>query len=199
MGIYFARTSDPSSLDERLRAVVTVPSGLWSASITVDAAGEPVGAIALILTVGLICAALGRWRLAMLTVAGQAVIGATTGAIKPLFDRTIHGPYLSYPSGHTASAVGFGLVVGLLVADLVEARHAAGLGIVLGIAGSIGLLAALAQIYLDAHYATDTIGGIATGCALVVLTGLVLDRTCDRTILLLARSFGPPNEPGGGR
>ena len=70
----------------------SIPLGL-----VFDAAGEPKGAISLIAVISLMCVALGRWRLALLTVAGQGLIGSMTNLVKPLFDRTIHGPFLSFP------------------------------------------------------------------------------------------------------
>jgi membrane-associated phospholipid phosphatase len=129
-----------------------------------------------------VCMAVGRWRLALLTVTGQALIGSTTNLVKPLFDRTIHGPFLSYPSGHTAGATAFGLVVGLLVADLAHRRRPVAAVTVLGIACGAGVAAAWAQTVLTAHYATDTIGGMSFALALMIPLALILDAVVERLL-----------------
>ena len=69
----------------------------------------------------------------MLVVAAQAAIWTTDELVKPIFDRTIHGEHFAYPSGHTAGATAFALVIGLMVAELIGLGRAGRLLVVLGI------------------------------------------------------------------
>ncbi len=175
LGIHYAGTSQASPLDNQIQAFAdgiydSVPFGLM-----IDAAGEPRGAITLIAVICTVCIALRRWRLALLTVASQAVVGSLTNFVKPLFDRTIHGPHLSYPSGHTAGATAFALVIGLLIVSLVQWRPSIALAVVLGLSATSGAVAAWAQTMLVGHYATDTIGGFCFALTLVVPVALLID------------------------
>lgn len=180
LGITYAGTSSASPLDDRILGFADGISDSIPLGLVFDAAGEPKGAISLIAVISLTCVALGRWRLALLTVAGQGLIGSMTNLVKPLFDRTIHGPFLSFPSGHTAGATAFALVIGLLVADLMRARPPLASAIALGTACSAGAVAAWAQTILGAHYATDTIGGVCFALALIVPLALLLDALIER-------------------
>ncbi len=145
----------------------------------IDYLGEPVGA--LLLTVGLAsyCLILRRGRLCVLAVVGPAATVAVTVAAKPVVDREIHAGNLSYPSGHTAMVTATAIVVGLLVVD--HLRRGAVVSCLVIVGGSVvaGLRMAFAQITLDAHYPTDTLGGFCVAVAVVPVTALVVDRLAD--------------------
>ena len=116
--------------------------------------------------------------------------------LKQLVGRTIHGEFLSYPSGHTAAFVALGLVLGLLFGEVLGAGRWTGVLVVVS-ASITGAVMAWAQIVLTAHYPTDALGG--AGCAAVVLpaTALLVDRL-GQSVLRRAAEHGldrPPAEP----
>lgn len=188
LGIRYAGTSEASPLDDALHTVAAAVSDSIPFALVIDAGGEPVGAITLIAIVAATCLVAGRWRLAVLTVAAQGLIGSTTNLVKPLFDRTIHGGFLSYPSGHTAGATAFAIVIGLLVVDVTSAGRRVGITVVLAAVAAVGAVAAWAQTVLVAHYPTDTVGGLTIGIALVPLAGFVIDAGADRLMAAQNRS-----------
>jgi membrane-associated phospholipid phosphatase len=151
-----------------------IPDGL-STALVIDFGGEPVGAVMLSGLLAAACFLTRRWRLGVLALVGQVVIGGATNVVKPLFDRTIHDGHLSYPSGHTAGATALAFVLGLLIADLLRLGLRAALATVLSVATVIGSVAALAQAWLVAHYATDTVGGYLMALGLVPPTALLID------------------------
>ncbi|WP_307849487.1 phosphatase PAP2 family protein [Qaidamihabitans albus] len=180
VGVRYAGQAAPSGFDAAARSVAAASStSSRTVALMVDFGGEPVGAAVLVALLTALCLALRRGRLAVLTVACLVPAAATT-ALKPVFDRTINGGFLSYPSGHTALATALALVFGLLAVDLFRAGRAASVLVVLGFAVLAGLEMAWAQVALNAHYATDTIGGFCTAVALVPLLGLLIDRVADR-------------------
>lgn len=145
------------------------------AALLIDAVGEPaaVAAMAAVLTV--VCLAVSRLRLALVALVATGATGVTTTALKPLVARTIHGEHLAYPSGHTAAVTALALVVALLVVDLTRARRLPALLVVIVMASTAGGSMAWAQIVLQAHYPTDTIGGFCTAVAVVTASALLVD------------------------
>lgn len=141
----------------------------------VDFAGEPVGLASLVVVLAGTALLLGRRRIAVLVVLGTGLSITATSAIKPFVGRTIHEVYLSYPSGHTASATAFAMLAVLLCWH--RLRPAAALAALLGAALVVGALAAWAQAGLVAHYPTDTLGGWCTALAVVPATAWLIDRT----------------------
>lgn len=166
--LLYAGEGTPRRLDRWLGgAVGDSGSRTWPAPVAVDWLAGPAGRILSVAVVTAICVAAGRRRLAVVTLVGSLLITATTVVLKQLVGRTIHGEFLSYPSGHTATAVALGLVLGLLFGDVLGAGRWTGVLVVLS-ASIAGVVMAWAQIVLTAHYPTDAIGG--AGCAAVVLT-----------------------------
>jgi membrane-associated phospholipid phosphatase len=180
IGALFAGTSAASPLDDAIRGFATSVSDSFGFALLMDSGGEPKGAAILIVLISVVCVVCKRWRLAMVTVTSQGVIGSLTNLVKPLFDRTIHGPFLSYPSGHTAGATAFALVVMILLVDLTRARRSIAFAVVLGGSWAVGVVAAWAQTLLEAHYATDTIGGLFFATAVVVALGVLIDAVVDK-------------------
>ncbi len=128
---------------------------------------------------GAACLRAGRRRLALLALLAPCGVAAATTALKPVVGRTIHGANLSFPSGHTAYATAVGLVLGLLLASLVRPARGVAVVLLLGPALVAGGLMALDQVALDAHYPSDTAGGVGTAVAVVLGLALVLDRLLD--------------------
>lgn len=136
-------------------------------ALLIDSIGAPLVAVVLAGLLAAACLVLGRRRLAVVAIAGLGLTGVATTALKPLIDRTIHGGYLAYPSGHTAAATVLALLVALLAVDLLRAGRLPSVLLVLAGAGSAGAMMAWSQIALGAHYPTDTIGGFCTAMAVV--------------------------------
>lgn len=147
-----------------------VAQGSGTVALAVDFLGEPVGAV--LVMAGLVAATLPErsWRWTALAVAGPGLTVVLTTVVKPLVGRTINGPHLSYPSGHTAYVTAVGLVAALLLA-----RRLGGF-VPLTITVPAGCAAAMAwaQVSLGAHYVTDTIGGYGTALAVTALAALLL-------------------------
>lgn len=161
-------------------------------ALVIDFVGEPLGVVLLVALLTTACLALGRRRLAVVVVAGLGMTGVATTVLKPVVGRTINGGFLAYPSGHTATATVFALVVMLLLVDLLEAKRLPGVLLILSGAGVAGTGMALSQIALGAHYWTDTIGGFCTAIVVVPATAYLVDRSPEPR---LRRTVGRPASP----
>lgn len=145
-------------------------------ALVIDFCGEPVGLTALVVLLAVSCWLLGNRRMAVLAVAGPVLTITVTTVIKPLAHRTIHGGFLSFPSGHTASATAMAFVLALLIVQRRRPGRLAGSFLVLGTATVAGGFAGWAQAGLTAHYPTDTIAGYCTALAVVSAAAWLLDR-----------------------
>jgi undecaprenyl-diphosphatase len=178
LGIRFAGHHQPGTADAWIRStVVGVRPGWQSIALDLDAMGEPVGSVTLVLAVMLGCLLLRRPRAAVLTAAGSGLAVGTTSLLKHVVGRTINGENLSYPSGHTAFATAVALAVALLAAE--RLGRPAGTLLVLAAALMAGAAMGWAQVALDAHYPTDVLGGWCTALAVVPATAWLVDRTAD--------------------
>lgn len=127
--------------------------------------------------VALVAAVLRRPRAVLLALTAPVFSGALAEwVLKPLVGRT-KGLDLAFPSGTTAGAFGLAVTVCVLLAAPAGARHLArgwrvliALG-ALGVASSIGV----ALVLLEWHYATDVIGGAATGISATLATAAAID------------------------
>lgn len=175
---FYAGESEPGRFDRWVQSPLdgTLPR---RAGLTVDWIGEPIGRTLAMVALATVCLVLGRRRLAAVAIAGTVLTSLATTALKPVVDRTIHGEFLSYPSGHTAAAVALGLILALLLVDLLRTGWLAGTLVVLALAVTTGAVTAWAQITLGAHYPTDTVGGFATAMAVVPATAWLVDRIAD--------------------
>jgi membrane-associated phospholipid phosphatase len=149
-------------------------------ALVVDFGGEPVGAAILVALLALVCFLTHRGRAAVLTVLGVAVTVAVTTLLKPIIGRTIHGEFLSYPSGHTALATALAVVIALLVADRLGLGRSPAVVLVLGLAVVAGVAMGWAEVALGAHYPTDAVGGFCAALAAVPATAWVVDRAAER-------------------
>ncbi|WP_372671329.1 phosphatase PAP2 family protein [Amycolatopsis kentuckyensis] len=149
-------------------------------ALVIDFGGEPVGSTVLVALLAAVCFLVHRLRTAVLTVLGVVVTVAVTTVLKPIVGRTIHGEFLSYPSGHTALATALALVIGLLLVDRLGLGRVAGVVLVLGLALVAGVAMGWAEVALGAHYPTDAMGGFCAALAAVPVTGWLVDRAADR-------------------
>jgi undecaprenyl-diphosphatase len=176
MGFMFAGQSVGVSLDIGIRAYLRSLQQPWhQIALVIDWTGEPVGAAVVLTTLVVVCLRRGNRRMAVLAVAGPAAAVAVTTGMKPLVGRIVNEWFLSFPSGHTASATAFALVATLLVVSRNPAR--AWLLVVVPVLAAAAM--AWAQILLNAHYPTDTIGGFCAALAVVPAVAWAIDRVAD--------------------
>jgi membrane-associated phospholipid phosphatase len=176
LGFVFAGTSSTSEFGIPVEHR-PIESPWARLSLVIDWTGEPVGATVVLVTLIGVFLRMGNRRAAVLAVAGPGAAVAVTTIMKPLVGRTINGGYLSFPSGHTASATAFALVVTLVVMGRNPAR--AWLLAVVPVLAAAAM--AWAQVLLNAHYPTDTIGGFCAALAVVPAVAWAIDRVADRT------------------
>jgi D-alanyl-D-alanine dipeptidase len=104
-----------------------------------------------------------QWRLSVAVVVCPVVAILVSEGLKGLFGRR-NGPYLVYPSGHTALLVAvLGMMVMAAGAERLRVLAAA-------FAAAVSLLGALGLVACGYHYLTDTIGAVLLATALVCLT-----------------------------
>ncbi|WP_236789688.1 phosphatase PAP2 family protein [Amycolatopsis sp. GM8] len=164
------------SSGEWVAPVSGLPAPLWYIAQAIDFLGEPVGSAIVLAVLAGGCWLVGRRRSAVLVLAGAGVAVGVTTLLKPIVDRTIHGGYLSYPSGHTAFATAVALVLAMIAADRLALRAAAGTAFVLVIALLAGAVMGWTEVALSAHYPTDALGGFCTALAVVPPTAWAVDR-----------------------
>jgi membrane-associated phospholipid phosphatase len=173
--------ANPGSFDGPLQeALWNVQPPLRYVAEVFDFCGEPVGITLVVTALAVACLLLRRLRLAVLAVAAVALVGAISSVLKHVVGRTIHGEFLSFPSGHTASLTTVALVLALLIAEL---RRAGRLETVLltGIGAVVaGFAAGWSQVALGAHYPTDTLGGFCTALVIVPVTAGLVDQGFNR-------------------
>ncbi|MBB4906287.1 phosphatase PAP2 family protein [Actinophytocola algeriensis] len=169
MGFVFAGQSAGAAVDIGVREELRQLGSTWrQLALAVDWLAEPVGAVVVLGTcVLLFLRARNRFAAVLVVVAPAAVVVVTTG-MKPLTGRTINDGFLAFPSGHTAFLAAVALVVTLSVARR--------LVVVMVVTLAAGLAMAWAQVLLNAHYPTDTLGGFCVTLAVVPVVVLALDR-----------------------
>jgi membrane-associated phospholipid phosphatase len=143
--------------------------------------GDPttIGLLSAALTVGFLLAR--HWRAAVLAALAPVLAGVMTDVVlKPLIDRRIGGPYLSFPSGHTTGAFAIALVATVVLLEPGQPRlrrtaRALLAVVALGVAAAV----ALALVALRVHYTTDTIGGVGVALGVVLGIALLVDAAAD--------------------
>jgi membrane-associated phospholipid phosphatase len=186
LAVQFAGDATASRMDQWARSTAKALSLPPDVLLLIDFVGEPEGAAVLVGLLAATALLVGRWRLAAVAVVGLGMTGTIiTFVLKPVVQRTIHDGHLAYPSGHTATATTLAFVLMLLLVDLLGTGRLAGMLLILGGTVTAAASMALAQVALDAHYLTDTIGGFCT--AMVVVPGVSL---------LADRLTGHPVRPG---
>ena len=188
LGVIYGGTSSGGAFDLALQPWLTSSTTAWHPlALTIDFCGEPVGLVSLVVVLTVLSLVLRRPRMAVQVVLGTGLAITATTIIKHFADRTIHETFLSYPSGHTASATALAMAAVMLVWH--RLRPAAAFALLMVVALVVGAAAAWAQAGLVAHYPTDTIGGWCTALAVVPATAWLIDRVFAR---LASRSGVPP-------
>ncbi|WP_410639720.1 phosphatase PAP2 family protein [Amycolatopsis sp. lyj-346] len=181
VGILHFRDSGLTGIDAAILPSIDGVRPPWRyVALVIDFGGEPVGAVILLALLSGVCWLVHRIRTAVLTVLGVAVTVAVTTLLKPLVGRTIHGEFLSYPSGHTAMATALALIIALLLTDRLGLGRPAAAVLALGLALLAGVAMGWAEVALGAHYPTDAVGGFCAALAAVPATAWALDRVADR-------------------
>ncbi|MDQ7810418.1 phosphatase PAP2 family protein [Amycolatopsis sp. A133] len=181
LGILHFHDSGLTGIDAALLPSIDGVRPPWRyVALVVDFGGEPVGSVILIGLLAGVCCLVRRVRTAVLTVVGVVVTVAVTTVLKPLVGRTIHGEFLSYPSGHTAMATALALIIAFLLTDRLALGRGVAVSLTLGFALVAGVAMGWAEVALGAHYPTDAVGGFCAALAAVPVTAGVLDRVADR-------------------
>jgi membrane-associated phospholipid phosphatase len=149
-------------------------------ALVFDFCGEPLGSTLLVSAIAIALVVARRIRTALLTVLGVVVTIGVTSVLKPVVGRTIHGSYLSYPSGHTALATALGLVLAMVLAERLRLGRAPAFLLVLAVAFAAALAMGWAEVALGAHYPTDALGGFCAALAIVPAVAWLVDRVADR-------------------
>jgi membrane-associated phospholipid phosphatase len=167
---------------EHRRPIVGI-AGFWTNL------GEGLVIFPLLLLAGVVCARrTGRWVVVLvgplLLLAGLAVRFAAMAVIDrprpPRVDWVRFASGQSFPSGHTTTAaLGYGLVLLLLVGSVRRPAAKAMLGVLLlGVAGLVGV----SRVVLGVHWPTDVLGGWSLALCAASLSALVLGNIDDRHV-----------------
>lgn len=175
MAWHFAGGSEAGRVDTRVDAVVDpLDTHHWLIAQATLLGSKP-SVIALAFAMSAVCLLLGRYRLAILAVAGPGITGVCTTVLKPALGRTLEGVF-AFPSGHTGGGTSLGLVAAFIVISLLRPGRGGALAILavgaLVVGGGVGA----AMVASNAHYPTDTIGGFCTAVVVVCGVALALDR-----------------------
>lgn len=177
LGIVIAGGSAPTGLDRWVQSLV---DGWWSdpgeTAYFIDFLGDPRMVFSAAVALAIVCAVLGRRRLAVVAVLAPAVTGLITTLGKPVFQRTIHGDNLAYPSGHVGAIATLAGVVMLLVLSSVSVSRLVQVVVFVGGTTAIASVMAVDQIAIEAHYPLDAVGGLCTAFAVVAMTAFAVDR-----------------------
>ncbi|MCT2585756.1 phosphatase PAP2 family protein [Actinophytocola gossypii] len=167
--VLFAGETAGTWFDAWLSARLVELGSPWrQLALVVDYTAEPVGGALTLGALVLVCLRLGHRRAAVLAVLGTGGSIACTTVLKPLVGREINGGFLAFPSGHTAAATAMALVVMLVVARRLVP--------ILVVTVAAGTAMAWSQVLLNAHYATDTLGGFCAALAVVPAVAWTMDR-----------------------
>jgi membrane-associated phospholipid phosphatase len=183
LGVLFAGETNGTAFDAWIRSPLVDWHTPWrQLALVVDYTAEPFGGALTLVAVVLVCLRLGHRRAAVLAVVGPGCSVAVTTTLKPLVGRDINQGFLAYPSGHTATATAFALVLMLVYVQ----RRGKGVPLLAVVTLVGGFAMAWAQVLLNAHYPTDTIGGFCAALAIVPAVAWAIDRVAAR------RSGGTP-------
>jgi membrane-associated phospholipid phosphatase len=177
LGSLFADDTTGTAFDVWIRSPLVDWGSPWrQLALIVDYTAEPVGGALTLAAVLFVCLKLGHRRAAVLAVAGTGASIAVTTALKPLVGRDINQGFLAFPSGHTATATALTLVLMLVYVQ----RRGKGVPLLAVVTVVAAFAMAWAQVLLNAHYPTDTIGGFCTALAVVPAVAYALDRFAER-------------------
>ncbi|MFI9723376.1 phosphatase PAP2 family protein [Streptomyces sp. NPDC052396] len=180
LGLRYAGDGKPGMVDGWIQPAVDGVRSPWrQVALAMDYLGEPAGSVVVVVATVTGCLLLRHPRAAVLTVVGVGMTVGTATLLKHLAGRTIHGGYLSYPSGHTAFVTALALAVALPATGRLGLGRTAGTLLVLAVALVAGAAMGWTQVALGAHYPTDVLGGWCTALAVVPGTAWLVDRMAD--------------------
>lgn len=173
MGVWFAGHRGSTAFDDTVTRAVHALAPVRSVPAIV-LAGLTTPALSYAVLAVLVGFALLRkhWELAGFTVLGPGVCLLFTELVaKPLVGRT-YASYLSYPSGHTVSAVSAYLLATLvLVAGKPVPLRVLGLVLCAVLSACLGA----GLVAMSYHYPTDVIGGFGVAVGVLLPGALVVD------------------------
>jgi undecaprenyl-diphosphatase len=177
LGLLLRRQAQPDGLDSVVdTAMVASFRGHQGILPWLARPGSTIPLIAVSVAVAVGCLLARRPNgvvLAVTAVPATAFLDDTV--LKHLVDRT-HLGQLSFPSGHTASAMTLATVVGVLLHD--PARRTAtrvARAALVAVACAVAALVAVGVIGLRWHYFTDTVGGAALGTGTALALAFLID------------------------
>lgn len=166
-------------------AMASVESpGLVAVAEWFHVAGSAVVAVPIAIAVGVAFLVAKKWDLALVWVAIVGGARVTTTAVKLLVgrprpeDALVHESSAAYPSGHaTVSGAAMAIGLAVLLGIIWPRRHT----LLLWIGAVYAVLMALSRTYLRVHWLTDVVGGLALGCAFVLVVAALMYGTVRQT------------------
>lgn len=125
------------------------------------------------------CLWMRRVPLAVVAFVGPGLTGLATTMLKPLIGRTIDGS-LAFPSGHTGGATSLAIAFALVALSRWRPPALQAGAVLFGVPLLVGAGMATALVLVDAHYATDTVGGFCTAVIGVLGVALLVDAVTAR-------------------
>lgn len=187
LGLRYAGQHGPGPFDAAIATAVhgaMVEHGMFARVLTGPT--HPIVVYPVIALVIGVCVFARWWERAALAVAGPGLCVLLTELVfKPLVGRT-DNDVLSYPSGHTVSAVSVYVVAALVltVEWRASVRWAA-----LGLLVLVWLVFTVGLVGMDYHYFTDAIGGFLVAWGVVAPLALAADSVSARQA---RRGTAPP-------
>jgi len=122
-----------------------------------------------------------RWEALWVWLVALAIYEPLVGIVKELYGRerppdpTVAVTGLSFPSGHATvgAAVAIGLVMVVVPAGPRQRYYEV-------LAGGFAFLMAGSRVYLDAHWLSDVVAGVALGASVMIGVGAVVHEINDR-------------------
>jgi len=177
LGLLLRGQAQPDGLDSAIDTATVASFGGHQGVLSwLTQPGSTVPLIAVSAAIAAGCLIARRPNGALLAVTAVPVTAFLNDTVlKHLVGRT-HLGQLSFPSGHTASAMTLATVLGVLLHD--PARRTATRMVraaLVVVACAVTALVAVGVIGLRWHYFTDTVGGIALGTGTVLALALLID------------------------
>jgi hypothetical protein len=194
-GAVLVRDGYTDPLDRRVGVAAARLTGHGETLQLVSDLGQKVEVIVIIAVLCLACLVARRLNGVVLAAVGApAASVATEKVLKPLAGHLY--PYAGYPSGHTASFFALVATVAVLLARPPASRAGSAVRVaIVAVAVLIGCAIGLAVIGLGDHRFIDTVGGAATGVAVVLTATFLLDLPVCRSVLGLAWLTRHPPAP----
>ncbi len=172
MGIWLHDTTQPTTNDNRIGAWLVAHIGVRAQNLLLMLS-EPALTVGIVLAVAAVAALRRRWRVAALALLGPG-LGFLLEAyvLKPGIGRRLDTAY-AFPSGHETGVVTMLTLLVVIVWHARLPRTGKAAALIVALLWSIGAAAGLVRA--GYHYASDTLGAMALGPAVVLLVAFGLD------------------------